>query len=71
MKEAQYFVGQIHEENISSSNSNYEFAFYFWKYNLFLLMDEGRDWAFQTQGLQDSPAVFFQKDLVFIFENHA
>lgn len=65
VKEAEYFVGQIHEENTSSSNSNYEFAVYFWKYTYLLLtMGEGGGWAFQTEGLQDSPAGFF------LFESH-
>lgn len=68
----QYFVGQIREENTSSAKSNYEFAVYFWKYtSLFLTTGGGGDWAFRTEGLEDSPAVFFQKDLAFIFENHA
>lgn len=30
-----------------------------------------RDWAFHSWGSQESFAVFLQKDLAFIFENHA
>lgn len=74
MWKKQYFMGYLYEESTPSPKVIINLLYvYFWKYiylytcmHMFFKKEVGC-WAFQTQGLQDSFVVFFQRDLVLLF----